>query len=208
MIYLLSRFKRKDFLHKLMTGDEKWVLYDNSKRCKSWFHPGEPASSTLKLNIHVKKLLLCIWWDWQCVLLRVTWTRSEGQCWTLQATTNQCEWCTRAKRSFTGSETRQVLLLHDNARPHTAKATLEIISNLGWELLPHAAYSPDFAPSDYHLFRSLQHHLADSHFQTLEEVRKSIHDFIKSKPSSFFRNWIRELPERWQKCIESEEDYF
>lgn len=32
---LLSRFKRKDFLHKIVTGDEKWVLYDNSKRRKS-----------------------------------------------------------------------------------------------------------------------------------------------------------------------------
>ncbi|CAK9825563.1 Mariner Mos1 transposase, partial [Anthophora retusa] len=49
-----------------------------------------------------------------------------------------------------------------------------LISSLGWEILLHAAYSPDMAPSDYHLFRSLQHHLVGSHFKSLEEVGKSM----------------------------------
>lgn len=113
-----------------------------------------------------------------------------------------------AKRPFSGSGTRQVMLLHDNARPHTAKATMEVISSLGWEILPHAAYSPDLAPSDYYLFRSLQHHLSDSHFRSPEKVKKSIDEFFESELPSFFRSGIRKLAERWQKCIESEGDYF
>jgi len=32
---LLSKFRKKEFLHKIFTGDEKWILYDNSKRRKS-----------------------------------------------------------------------------------------------------------------------------------------------------------------------------
>jgi len=28
---LLSKFRKKDFLHKIITGDEKWILYDNPK---------------------------------------------------------------------------------------------------------------------------------------------------------------------------------
>jgi len=58
---LLSRFKRKDFLHKIVTGDEKWVFYDNPKKRKSWVNPDEPSISTAKSNIHGKKILLCIW---------------------------------------------------------------------------------------------------------------------------------------------------
>jgi len=52
---LLSRFKKKDFLHKIVTCDEKWMLYDNPKRRKSWIHLGELSTSIAKLNIHTKK---------------------------------------------------------------------------------------------------------------------------------------------------------
>ncbi len=46
-------------------------------------------------------------------------------------------------------------LLHDNAAPHTAKVTKETLESLGFRVLPHSPYSPDLAPSDFHLFRPL-----------------------------------------------------
>jgi len=45
----------------IVTGDEKWIHYDNSKKRKSWGPPGH-ASTLAKPNIG-KKLMLCIWWD-------------------------------------------------------------------------------------------------------------------------------------------------
>jgi len=50
---LLARHKRKDFLHPIVTGDEKWIYYD--KKRKSWGPPGHASISTAKPNIHGKK---------------------------------------------------------------------------------------------------------------------------------------------------------
>ena len=54
------------------------------------------------------------------------------------------------KRSGPGHGNRKVILLHDNARSHVGMRTKEFFLELGWKVLPHHAYSPDIAPSDYH----------------------------------------------------------
>ena len=48
-----------------------------------------------------------------------------------------------------------VLLVHDNARPHSSKKILKKIKYLLYEILP--PYSPDVTLTDFHLFEHLQH---------------------------------------------------
>ena len=45
-----------------------------------------------------------------------------------------------------------VLLQQDNARVHTCKFAMDAVERNGYELIPHPAYSPDLAPSDFFLF--------------------------------------------------------
>jgi hypothetical protein len=35
-----------------------------------------------------------------------------------------------------------------------------------WEVIEHPSYSPELAPSDFHLFGPLKHHLSAEHFTT------------------------------------------
>jgi histone-lysine N-methyltransferase SETMAR len=55
------------------------------------------------------------------------------------------------RRKHPGQLVRGVLLHHDSATPHTARATQE----LQWELLEHPPYSPGLVPSDFCLFSPL-----------------------------------------------------
>jgi histone-lysine N-methyltransferase SETMAR len=49
-----------------------------------------------------------------------------------------------------------IVFLHDNARPHTARWTASLLQEFGWEVFNHPPYSPDLAPSDFHLFLHLK----------------------------------------------------
>jgi histone-lysine N-methyltransferase SETMAR len=46
-------------------------------------------------------------------------------------------------------------MLHDNAFPHNAAATQDLIATFGWEQFIHPRFSADLAPSDFHVFLHL-----------------------------------------------------
>ncbi|GBL78725.1 hypothetical protein AVEN_65281-1 [Araneus ventricosus] len=47
-----AKTQKKNFSHRIVMGDEKWICYDNPKYKKPWFGPDEPSSSMAKLNNH------------------------------------------------------------------------------------------------------------------------------------------------------------
>lgn len=206
---LLQRQKRKGFLHRIVTGDEKWIRYDNPKRKKSWGYPGHASTSTAKSNIHGDKLMLCIWWDQLGVVyyeLLKSKERITGKLYRTQLM--RLSQALKEKRPQYEERHDKVILLHDNARPHIADVVKKYLETLKWEVLPHPPYSPDIAPSDYHLFRSMQHGLAEQHFQSYEDVKNWIDSWIASKDEEFFRHGIRMLPERWEKVVANDGQYF
>ena len=60
---LLKRQVNDPFLKRIISGDEKWVVYNNLKRKKSCID--EPAQSVSKANIRQKKLMLSVWRDFK-----------------------------------------------------------------------------------------------------------------------------------------------
>ena len=73
------------------------------------------------------------------------------------------------------------LMFHHNTRPHTSLITCQKIIDLNWELMPHPTYSPDLAPSDYHLFCSLQKHLNGKTFNSDQALKNVLDQFFASK---------------------------
>jgi histone-lysine N-methyltransferase SETMAR len=85
--------------------------------------------------------------------------------------------------------------------------THQRIKELNWEILDHPPYSPDLAPSDYHLFRSFQNHLNNKKFERFEEVNNAIVAYFESKPRSFYKAGIENLVTRWETVIASNGNY-
>jgi [histone H3]-lysine36 N-dimethyltransferase SETMAR len=146
---------------------------------------------------------------WRCVLYyellqpseTVTADRYQQQLIQLR---NQLE----IKRPEWADRHDKVILLHDNARPHVAKSIKDTLKDFKWEVLTHPPYSPDIAPSDYHLFRSMAHGLAEQRFQNRKEVQKWLDEWIASKPTDFFYSGIHKLPNLWENVVFNDGNYF
>ncbi|GFV83075.1 histone-lysine N-methyltransferase SETMAR [Trichonephila clavipes] len=149
------------FLDKLITGDEKWILYENIKRQKSYCKPGTSSATVPKPSIHPRKVLLCLWSDSKGPVYYEL--LKQGKTINAHLYCNQLDKLNvaiKGKKPPLASR-KGIMFRHDNARPHTAMVTQQKLNALGWEVLGHPPYSPDIATSDYYLFRSLQNYLAE-----------------------------------------------
>ena len=155
-------------------GDEKWILYNNVERKRSWGKQNEPPPTTPKAGLHPKKAMLCLWWDWKGVLYYELLPENE--------TINSNKYCSqldqlKAKLDEKHPElvNRKRITFHqDNARPYVSLMTRQKLLQLGWEVLIHPPYSPDSAPSDLHLFTSLWNSLNGKNFNSLEDCKRHL----------------------------------
>ncbi|KAG5330757.1 SETMR methyltransferase, partial [Acromyrmex heyeri] len=121
-----------------------------------------------------------------------------------------CETLKKLRRAIQnkrrGMLTAGVSLLHDNARPHVAASTTALLNQFSWDVLTHPPYSPDLAPSDYHLFTKLKESLAGKRFQS-DEVQTAVTNWTKELAGSFYAEGISKLVSRYTKCIEIDGNY-
>ena len=85
--------------------------------------------------------------------------------------------------------------MHENAPAHRALVTQNKLAYIGFQCLDHPPYSPDLAPSDYHLFPGLQKQLKGHNFSSEAEVIAAAETFLN------FFEWFTKLEQRAKKCI-------
>jgi hypothetical protein len=73
--------------------------------------------------------------------------------------------------------------------------------------MPHAPYSPDIAPSDNHLFRSLSKNLRGVSSNNDAELQNWLDKFFIAKPMDFLKSEIRNLPESWEGVVNNGGEY-
>ena len=153
--------------------------------------------------------MLCVWWDIKGILyIELLQPKQTVNAQLQSQQLTRLHEKIREKWTGPGHGYRKVILLHDNSRPHVAMETKETIIKLDWEVMAHHAYSPDLAPFDYHLFRSLEHSLREKSFSNVDDLKNHLDEYFQSKPQSFYRDGIRQLSIKWGKIIDNNVNYF
>ena len=106
-----------------------------------------------------------------------------------------------------GKLSKGVLLQQDNSRVHTCKVEMDAVEGNGYELIPHPAYSPDLAHSNFFLFPNLKKDIRGLHFLSDEEVVTVVEERVNGKDLDFFSSGLMALEHRWSKCITLEGNY-
>lgn len=204
----LERNENASFLHRIVTCDEKWVIHHNRRRSAQWLDMDKAPLHCPKPDLHPKKTMVTVWWSMAGVIHYSFLKKGE--------TITSDKYCSEIEEMHKNLSIKQpalvnrkgIILLHDNARPHVAKKTSQKLADLNIEILKHPPYSPDLSPTDYYLFKHLNHFLDQKIFTDPEDVKSIISDFIDSKNPEFYAKGILNLVSRWQKCVESNGDYF
>ena len=102
------------------------------KQRKEWVAPGDMPKPRLKPDLHPRKIMICVWWDWEGM---VHWKMFERN-----ATINKELYVAQlhrveALRSPAIQLKRphgqgQTILLHDNTRPHVAQVVKAALQEL------------------------------------------------------------------------------
>ena len=70
----------------------------------------------------------------------------------------------------------------------------------GYVFIPHSAYLPDIAPSDFYLFPNLKTDTRGYHFRSDEEVVTAVEKWVNGKDPDFFSSGLMAREHRWSKC--------
>ncbi|GFX26113.1 histone-lysine N-methyltransferase SETMAR [Trichonephila clavipes] len=163
-----------------------------------WRHSSSPRKVKFKQTISAQKIMCTVFWDRKSVLLVDFLTRGD--------TINAAAYCATLQKLRRAIQNKKrgmlsagVVLLHDNARPHTANRTQYLITSFGWKQLDHPPYSLDLAPSDYHLFMHLKKHLVGQRHSDDDEAKTTVKQWLSNQAASFFDDVIQKLVPRYDK---------
>ncbi|GBN77800.1 Histone-lysine N-methyltransferase SETMAR [Araneus ventricosus] len=137
----------------------------------AWGHTGSPTRfRKAHQTLSARKLMVTVFWDAEGILLiefmtHETTINSEVYCRTLKKLKRAIQ---NNRRGLLSSG---VVLLHDNARPHTAVRTGEVLRKFKWDVFQHPPYRKDLALSDFHLFIAMKKWLGDSISLTMRNLK-------------------------------------
>jgi hypothetical protein len=76
-----------------------------------------------------------------------------------------------------------------------------------WEIFDHNPYSPDLAPSNYHLFAKMKVWFTTQHFHTNEQLMDGANNWLHNLAAPLFDKGLQKLVSRYDKCLNVDGTY-
>ena len=101
----------------------------------------------------------------------------------------------------------EIILQHDNARPHVAHQIREWVEDQHMTLLHQAPYSPDTNLMDRFLFRNYESYRRVQDFANSQEVSENLQDFMNAQTAAKLSKEFENLKVHLQNIIQGGGDY-
>lgn len=197
------------FMARFVTQDETWVHHfepESKMQSKQWKRNTSPYPRKAKVVPSAGKIMASVFWDAKGVILIDYLPKGQTINGPYYANLiRKLRVAIREKRP--GMLSRGVLYHHDNAPAHKSAVAMAALHASGFTQIDHPPYSPDLAPSDFHLFPSMKRALSGVRFQSNDELINAVDEFCSEKEESFYVAGIRALQYRWKKCSDLKGDY-
>ncbi|UYV68086.1 hypothetical protein LAZ67_5003018 [Cordylochernes scorpioides] len=81
----------------------------------------------------------------------------------------------------------------EESAPKKAKVTISAgkvmaMENFKWEIFTHPPYSPELAPSDFHLYPALKWHLGGKHFANDDEGQAEVNHWLRRQDTAWYNS--------------------
>jgi histone-lysine N-methyltransferase SETMAR len=179
---------------RVITMDESWIPW-SLPHDSVWGPEGTARPEAPKMKVGMPKTMVVVFWSADGILFRTY--LPEKTTVTANYFTKQCLDPLKIQLGLRADGPPQYILHMDNARPHTAHMTKDFLATSPFVLLPHPPYSPDIAPSDFHLFGNMKRSLKGLDAKSRDELIDAVDRFLlplnRTTLLPVFRHWLNRL---------------
>lgn len=206
MLAILRRAKKNNY-HFILTGDEAWFEYHYSPT-HMWVYNTDERDQIVNKTNFCRKTMITIFFNidgLQLLDVKPKGVKINADYFieNIICPLESLEVTEKAQYQ------KQAMYLHfDNSPVHTSQKVNNYLDQTSFTLMPHPAYSPDLAPSDFGIFGTMKQSFVGQDFETEEQLIQAIYNFFDNLPKDFFPKIFSEWERRLNQCIHANGDYF
>ena len=210
ILQLFNNYGEHELMRLFGSQDESWIAFDSvlsKAENMAWLSCQDPRLTVVRQQLTPRKTMLSIVVTGNGkVHANVT---DKGETVDSERYTNFVHETGERWRKLHSDPTclKDLLWMHDNARPHTSATTTAFFEKRGVQLVKQSPYSPDVNLCDRWLFKELKKNLRRSQFQCAQDVLKACLEVFRNIPKERFRRELENLAAHCTAIMQHYGDY-